>query len=466
MWLTSGLTGLKCLAGRSPRALRCGGTSHSHSAARRQSFRPQVEYLEGRTLLNGTVWHVTSDADNLQPGTLRYFLDNKAQDGDTITIGYDGLFGGGDNIHLSLGPLHIAHSVEIKSFGCGFNGYGAGIDGNHASEVFDVYSGVTATLTDLSIYNGQSKGNGGGIYDLGRLKLNNCEIRNNSAQNGGGIYDNGRLDMAGCSIHHNSAHDGGGIYSQPTLAALNGMPNLPPFELWTGCTISFNTTTMPTGVYDQYGGDGGGIFTGGGVYMESCTLNSNLAAQSGGGIRNIGQLWLANSTVGYNQAFSNGGGICNSGILLVNNGTIAWNQVGNTGGGICTIASNYSSAAPITIIGNTIVAHNFIGFFGQGSGADIYAAVWSLGNNLIFNKAGASGFVASDLLNVDPQLGTFNGLTFPLNPGSPALAKGNVALAVDWQFQPLKTDGYGYPRYRNHTVDIGASEWNGDSYSP
>jgi hypothetical protein len=58
----------------------------------------------------------------------------------------------------------------------------------------------------------------------------------------------------------------------------------------------------------------------------------------------------------------------------------------------------------------------------------------SRGHNLIGNTQGGSGFVSSDLLNVNPLLGPLrnNGgqtLTMALLPGSPAIAAGDPTNA-------------------------------------
>jgi hypothetical protein len=93
---------------------------------------------------------------------------------------------------------------------------------------------------------------------------------------------------------------------------------------------------------------------------------------------------------------------------------------------------------------NTIVAGNIVS---GTSIADVDGTVNSQGNNLIGNPAGGSGFIASDLLNVNPQLGTFanNGgatYTVSLLAGSPnSHSKDGIgsasALLLVWTF-PLE----------------------------
>lgn len=82
----------------------------------------------------------------------------------------------------------------------------------------------------------------------------------------------------------------------------------------------------------------------------------------------------------------------------------------------------------------------------------------SLGNNLIGNSTGGSGFAASDLVNVNPQLGPLqnNGgptETMALLPGSPAINAGDNANAPAYDQR-----GPGFPRIVDGAIDIGAFE--------
>ena len=84
-------------------------------------------------------------------------------DGDTIN--FDSALNG-QTITLTSGELLVDKSVTI-------NGPGPDnltVDGNHASRVFHVSGGVTATIAGLTITNGQASGfshsdGGGGIYN-------------------------------------------------------------------------------------------------------------------------------------------------------------------------------------------------------------------------------------------------------------------------------------------------------------
>ena len=175
------------------------------------------------------------------------------------------------------------------------------------------------------------------------------------------------------------------------------------------------------------------ISTGTTLSVIDSTLFGNTAVFSGGNSGHGGAIWaqagstlsVINSTLFGNTAQNGGGGIFNDGV--------------------CTVQ-------------NTIIA-------GSIDSLDVDGNVNSQGNNLIGNSSGSSGWVDSDLLNVDPMLGPLadNGgptETMALLPGSPAINAGNSALAVDAHGQPLQFDqrGPGFPRIVGSRVDMGAFE--------
>ena len=79
-----------------------------------------------------------------------------------------------------------------------------------------VNSGVTASISGLTIENGQKlyqhgNVNGGGIDNSGTLTLSNVAITGNStngSQGGGGIYNNGSLTMSNSTVSNNAGYDG------------------------------------------------------------------------------------------------------------------------------------------------------------------------------------------------------------------------------------------------------------------
>jgi hypothetical protein len=111
--------------------------------------------------------------------------------------------------------------------------------------------------------------------------------------------------------------------------------------------------------------------------------------------------------------------------------------------------------------GGTLIAWNTIlsGNRGEkGLSLDLEGVLTSQGHNLIGDTQGGSGFVSSDLLNVNPLLGPLqdNGgptQTMALLLASPAIAAGDPTDAPAYDQR-----GPGFPRLVNGHIDIGAFE--------
>jgi hypothetical protein len=95
-----------------------------------------------------------------------------------------GPFGSNDTIQFALGPnpqtITLKNGVLTINKGLAVNGPGAAqltIDGNHASEVFDIIAG-TVSLSGLTIANGKSI-LGGGIENVANLTVSDCVLSGN-----------------------------------------------------------------------------------------------------------------------------------------------------------------------------------------------------------------------------------------------------------------------------------------------
>ena len=102
------------------------------------------------------------------------------------------------------------------------------ISGNNSVEVFQVGTGVTATLSGLTIEDGlwtaaavgPGSSGGGGIDNFGILAVTDCTIQNSSAYgtgagNGGGIANesSGLITVTGSTIQGDHAGSGGGLFN-------------------------------------------------------------------------------------------------------------------------------------------------------------------------------------------------------------------------------------------------------------
>jgi hypothetical protein len=126
-----------------------------------------------------------------------------------------------------------------------------------------------------------------------------------------------------------------------------------------------------------------------------------------------------------------------------------------SGGGI--YIGHVSWESPTVTISTSLVAGN-----SAPTGQDLSGAFDSLGHSLIGDTHHSSGWVGTDLLNVDPKLGPLqdNGgptWTMALLPGSPAIDAGNNALLPPGVQYDQR--GPGFLRIVNGTVDIGAYEF-------
>ncbi len=198
------------------------------------------------------------------------------------------------------------------------------------------------------------------------------------------------------------------------------------FEISQGANVFLDHLTVENGRASK----GGGILNEGVLTLNGVTVADNGATSNGngGGIENLGVLTLTDATVASNVAAGNGGGIDSTGTLNVFSSTIADNQASN-GGGLYVESGT-------TSLHDAIIAGDSVTTTGATAAPDLFGAVVSLGNNLIeIVNSEAIGLIASDLLNVNPDLGPleFNGgptPTLALLPGSPAINAGNASTTA------------------------------------
>ena len=243
----------------------------------------------------------------------------------------------------------------------------------------------------------------------GNLNISGVAIRNASilSGDGGGILNSGTLVITNGTISGNTASRGGGILNAGLL--------------------TMRTTT----VLGNMAGTGGGVYdAGGSTVITASTISSNTGTDEGvsvGGIEHqAGTLSIANSTVSVNSG-QQAGGVYNNAALTLISSTVANNSATSSAAGAVQPSGGiFNSSSGSMSIQNTIVAANSI----EGTGApDFYGAVTSLGHNLIGDTALSTGWVASDLRNMDPLLGPLasNGgptQTQALLTGSPAIDAG------------------------------------------
>lgn len=231
------------------------------------------------------------------------------------------------------------------------------LDAADVGTVVTVNGGRTVTIASLTITGGSEtgpagSGPGGGIWNLGSLRLQAVTVRGNRALSGGGIWNGGTLRIAGSSlIARNSAeNEGAGIYNTGTVRLLgttrvqrNGSASSP---------------INGSGVWS--GGDGSRVFMSG-----TATIRQNRAASNGGGAYFDGGTVRMGTGTAFtgNEAGSNGGGLYAFGAVVTLNGTaaITGNAAASNGGGVYLF-----SGAQMTLNSGAAVSGNEAGSFGGG----------------------------------------------------------------------------------------------------
>jgi len=377
-----------------------------------------------------------TNTNNSGAGSLRQAISDLCVGG-TITFS-NSTAGGATNffdgfthvITLTSGELAIANNLTITGPGASL----LTISGNHNSRVFNVNlaSPGVVTLSGMTVTNGTTSGDGGGITNQGTGTLNVTDIAltyNSAGGSGGGVANGG-----------------------------NG-------------TLTVNNSTI---VGNTAVGSGAGVSNGTGANQSSVltingsTINNNTGQNAGGGVFNVAHATITNSTVSSNGAV-NGGGIANLNPATLTNVTVAGNTGTNSGGGI------YNPGIGTITFRNTIIAGNT-----SPSGPDCNGSNFSSADhNLIGNTTGGSftGTTTHNVTNVNALLGALGNYggptqTVPLLPGSPAIDAGDNCVTQashcgDASISQISTDqrDVGFNRAINGTVDMGAFESRGFTVS-
>ena len=263
--------------------------------------------------------------------------------------------GGGPYTFACDGPTTIVTAATIDIYNdVILDGEGNVIlDANDRHRVTTVPPDVTATIEGMRITRGYVlHGNGGGIATTGTLNLTNSTVWGNTADErdgsccrgiGGGIYNAGTLTLTNTTVSGNKVFGG---WDDPVLCLFP--PCAPYLE----------------------GGEGGGIYSEGGVVsLVNSTVSGNTAQDWGGGVFATGTLYVTSSTVSGNTA-PWAGGIVGRDVLFTNSVVV----------GDCTPRWSGESATSFTSFGYNIESPgNTCGFDQTTDLFDVTAAELNLG---------------------------------------------------------------------------------------
>ena len=341
------------------------------------------------------------------------------------------------------------------------------LSGGNARRLFNVNAGITLTLANLSLINGNATG-GGAVFNDGNLVVQNSAFSNNtSSEFGGAIKNNTSLTITNSVFTNNTAPTGyGGAIdiTQPT-SSLN----------ITNSTFDTNSASI----------GGGAIASNGNIVINGSTFKNNSTASASGGsgggaIETTGSLTVDNSTFNNNTA-GKGGAIYNEGSTsTITNSTFAANSANvaprsggaihnQSDGSVLIVASTFSgNMAPsgsggtlYNTVGNSMTVRQSI--LADGSPNNCAGLIAPQGNNLE-TGTDCSFTTSGSLQNTNPQLGPLanNGgftPTMALGTGSPAINAGNDAVCPP-------TDQRGVLRPQGSHCDIGAYEVAADAPLP
>lgn len=355
---------------------------------------------------------------------------------------------GGGNIFCFCNNTMITGSTFTKNSGGAINVASKGGGDVHIANSYFAENSLTSIIAGNTFITNSTfvsnTGGYGGAIKADKLTISDSTVRNNKAVEGGGIYVLDFLKMNNTLVSSNeTTYDdgyGGGIFIESYYGDVTIKNSI----------ISKNKTAK----------NGGGISSradgGGHIRLINSLVVDNFAVSNGGGIySNVKTLTVINSTIANNRVTHHpastgtgyGGAIYlpKNAILNIANSTIVGNSASRAAGGIYTPDS---FLAQVTIK-NSIIAAN--------SSKNCNTNILSATNyNLISDDS--CGVAATD-----PLIGPLNdnggtSSTYALLPGSPALNGGDPAGCTDFSNNLLTTDQRGFVRPSGGRCDIGAYE--------
>jgi hypothetical protein len=411
----------------------------------RANFRPMLEALEDRVV--PTVFDLTTNPTMDPSGAVKELIAamnsaNRAGGPNTIDLYAAGVYDLTAVNNTTNGanglPVISGGGTKAAADNLTIDGNGGTIQRDStalAFRLFDVASGGSLTLQNVTLQGGWASGSGaaadgGAIYNQGTLTLCKTIVQNNTAQgsdgaaaDGGAVYNQGTLILNGATVQGNTARGSDGAAGGDSKndkqffggqagadAAGGGIWSSGTVTLQGGSTVQNNTATggrggagLSVGVPPNQGGAGGGGFggglyeAGGNVSVSNATLAGNRAwgGQGGSQPANLKSIGRAGGDGFGGGLYEAGGSASVSNAILAGNtaeggrgGTLVTNMVGISGsGGAAAGGGLYVAGGTLSMSNDTVKTNQALGgngaqaspyFYnpdgngGAGSGAGIY----------------------------------------------------------------------------------------------
>jgi hypothetical protein len=280
---------------------------------RRAARRPILEPLEGRTVLSQVSLSVTSLADS-GPGTLRAAIltADAGSPRDKFKIG----FAVTGTIDLQNPLPDLSNTIAVQSPGASSLTVERAAGASFSSAIITVDAGQTASLSGLTIANGDA----GGIRNYGTLTVSDSTVSGNSVlfRSGAGIQNWGTLTVSGSTVSGNFSTASGGFGSNGGGIFTSYGSNL----TISGSTIAGNTADYAGGILCENGAT---------MTISGSTIAGNTATYAGGAIYNMGAATITQSTLSCSTAGGGGGIFNDGGSMMVNSSTFSDNTAGGGG---------------------------------------------------------------------------------------------------------------------------------------
>jgi len=339
-------------------------------------------------------------------------------------------------------PIYVKDNVKIKATVTGESI----INADSISRVIFAQHKNNFTLSGLTLKNGYTVLNGGGIYIYySNGSLDSCELISNSAQMlGGGIFlqDIYHVTINHCRfIKNSSIMEGGGLCNYYPSSYSNLIINY--------CEFIEN---------HSYTNGGGLFFDGQNAKILGCVFNGNSCDYNGAGLYYRGQMEpLINCLFVNNSAGLFGGGafVVNGTDSKIINCTFSDN-IATKGSGIFLYNGDDLNFIN-TVFWNSIVPYNDMVQLDWGASCNIYYSGIQGGEDAIGIEGNGShyhwedGNITSDPAFVDPSIGDYC-----LNWNSPCIEAGKEDTTG---LNLPEYDLNGNPRIVNPRVDMGAYEF-------
>jgi len=271
------------------------------------------------------------------------------------------------------------------------------INAENMTRIFTINNGITVTLKNLTLQNGNSD-NGGAINNAGTLIVSDCTFHHNTATNGGTIYNyrqygSATMTITNSTLYNNTATNGGAIYNYRSSGTI------------TSSTLYNNTATGNGGAITNYS-DGSRTSA---MTITRSTIYNNTATGNGGAIYNEGHgygvaaptatMTITRSTIYNNTATGNGGAITNyrsgdsgSATTTITSSTLYNNTATGNGGAIYMYCASISGGATLTVNYCRIIGNSAIDIYSEifGTSVNVKDNWWGSNDNPSNRVSGAT----------------------------------------------------------------------------